>query len=303
MKAIVLNEYGDSSKLAAENIAEPRPGPGEIKIKVAAASLNPFDWKVRAGYFKTMFPMKFPLVLGSDASGEVVELGPGVSDFKLGDQVLGMVQRGYAEFVTAQASNFAIVPSGLDVADAAAIPAAGLTGVQLIEEVVNVQKGQTILITGAIGTVGRFAVYAAKARGAKLYAGVRKQQLAEAEKLGAAGAIAIDDEAAIAGLPTLDAIADSVGGPTLAKLTAKVKNGGVVASTVSPAPGDPAREVLGKGMQSRPDGKRIAGLANAVKAGEVQLPIAKRFPLDQAAQAHQFAEKGGVVGKVLLTVG
>jgi NADPH:quinone reductase-like Zn-dependent oxidoreductase len=302
MKAIVLNEYGAATNLKAETVADPETRAGELKVKVAAASLNPFDWKVRAGIYKDMFPMKFPLVLGNDVAGVVAEVGSGVTGFKVGDKVLGMVQRGYAEQVTAPASHFALVPEGLDLKDAAGIPAAGLTGVQLAEEVVDVKSGQTVLVTGAVGTVGRFAVYAAKLRGAKVIAGVRKLQLAEAQNLGADSVVAIDDDAAIAALPMLDAIADTVGGQTLAKLTPKVKNGGVVGSTVGPPPGDAARQVTGKGMQSRPDGKRIVGLAAAVKGGQVQLPIAKRFPLDQAAQAHAFAEKGGVVGKVLLTV-
>jgi NADPH:quinone reductase-like Zn-dependent oxidoreductase len=301
MKAIVLKEYGDSSKLALQEIAEPEPGPGEIKVKVAAAGLNPIDWKLRSGVMKAFMPIEFPSVLGGDASGEVVELGSGVRQFKVGDEVMGMVQHGYAEFLTAPASGFTAVPPGLDLRDAAAIPVVALTGAQLIEETANVQSGQTVLVTGALGGVGRFAVYAAKARGAKVIAGVRTKQLAQAQKLGASSVVALDDDAAIAGLPPLDAVADTVGGPTQAKVTSKVKNGGVVASTVGPPPGDSARGVKGKGMQVRPDGKRLAGLANAVKAGEVQLPIAKRFPLAEAAKAHQFAEAGGV-GKVLLTV-
>jgi NADPH:quinone reductase-like Zn-dependent oxidoreductase len=229
-----------------------------------------------------------------------VEAGGGYLHLDL-DKVMGMVQHGYAEFLTAPASGFTAVPSGLDLRDAAAIPVVALTGTQLIEETANVQSGQTVLVTGALGGVGRFAVYAARARGAKVIAGVRTKQLAEAQKLGASSVVALDDDAAIAGLPPLDAVADTVGGPTQAKVTSKVKNGGVVASTVGPPPGDSARGVMGKGMQARPDGKRLAGLANAVKAGEVQVPIAKRFPLAEAAKAHRFAEAGGV-GKVLLTV-
>jgi NADPH:quinone reductase-like Zn-dependent oxidoreductase len=301
MKAIVLNEYGDSSKLALQEIAEPTPGPGEIKVKVAAAGLNPIDWKLRSGVLKAFMPIDLPAVLGRDASGEVVELGSGVTQFKVGDKVMGMVQHGYAEFLTAPAAGFTAVAAGLDSRDAAAIPVVALTGTQLIEETANVQSGQTVLVTGAFGGVGRFAVYAAKARGAKVIAGVRTKHLAEAQKLGASSVVALDDDAAIAALPPLDVVADTVGGPTQAKVTSKVKSGGVVASTVGPPPGDSARGVNGKGMQTRPDGKRLAGLASAVAAGEVQLPIAKRFPLHEAANAHQFAEGGGV-GKVLLTV-
>ena len=120
MKAIVLNEYGDANKLALQEIPEPKPGPGEIKVRVAAAGLNPIDWKLRSGVMKAFMPIKFPLVLGSDASGEVVELGSGVRQFKVGDKVMGMVQHGYAEFLSAPASGFTVVPPGLDLRDAAA---------------------------------------------------------------------------------------------------------------------------------------------------------------------------------------
>ena len=101
MKAIVLNEYGDSSHLKLAEIPEPKPGAGEIKVKVAAAGLNPIDWKLRSGDYKAFMPIQFPFVPGVDVSGQVVELGPGVTQFKVDDRVLGFVKRGYAEFVTA----------------------------------------------------------------------------------------------------------------------------------------------------------------------------------------------------------
>jgi NADPH:quinone reductase-like Zn-dependent oxidoreductase len=302
MKAIVLKEYGDSSKLTAQTIADPKPAAGELKVKVAAAGLNPIDWKLRSGKMKAFMPLELPAVLGRDVSGEVMELGSGVTGFKVGDRVMGMVNHGYAEQVTAPAANFALVPAGLELRDAAAIPVAGLTGAQLIEEGINAQRGQTVLIAGAVGAVGHFAVYAAKARGAKVIAGVRGKQLAEAKILGADSIISLDDDAAIAGLPTLDAVADTTGAqPVIDKLTAKVKNGGVIASIAGNAAGDKTRNVTGKNVLAHPDGKRLLEMANALRAGEVKLPIAKRFPLDQAAQAHQFAEHGGV-GKVLLTM-
>jgi NADPH:quinone reductase-like Zn-dependent oxidoreductase len=299
MKAIVLTEYGDASKLVLRELPEPKAGPGELAVKVAAASLNPVDWKLRSGALKAYMPLELPAVLGRDVAGEVVALGAGVTGFKVGDRVLGMVQHGYAELVAAPAAGFALVPEGLDLRDAAAIPVVGLTGAILVEEALDVRPGQTVLVTGAVGGVGRSAVYAAKARGAEVIAGVRTKQLAEARKLGAASVVALDDDAAIAALPPLDAVADTVGGPTQAKVTARVKPGGVVACVVGPAPGDPARGVVGRAAGGRPDGKRLAGLAKAVQAGELRLPVARRFPLAEAAEAHRFAEGGGV-GKVLL---
>jgi len=301
MKAIVLNEYGDSSHLKLTEIPEPKPGAGEIKVKVAAAGLNPIDWKLRGGDYKAFMPIEFPFVPGVDVSGQVVELGPGVTRFKVDDRVLGFVKRGYAEFVTAPAEAWAPIPKGMSLEDAAIIPLAALTGAQLVEEAANVQGEQTVLVTGAIGAVGRAAVYAAKSRGARVIAGVRQQQRAEAETLGAAAVVALDVDAELANLPMLDAVADTVGGAILAKVLGKVRNGGVVASTVGPPPGDKERRVIGKAMMAHTDAKRLAALAEAVKAGKLRLPIAKRFSLAEAASAQRLAEAGGI-SKVLLKV-
>jgi NADPH:quinone reductase-like Zn-dependent oxidoreductase len=134
MKAIVLNEYGDSSHLKLTEIPEPRPGVGEIKVKVTAASINPIDWKLRSGDYKAFMPIQFPFVPGVDVSGQVVELGAGVTHFKVDDHVLGFVKRGYAQFVTAPEEAWASVPKGMSLEDAAVIPLAALTGAQLVEE-------------------------------------------------------------------------------------------------------------------------------------------------------------------------
>jgi NADPH:quinone reductase-like Zn-dependent oxidoreductase len=301
MKAIVLSEYGDSSHLKLTEIPEPKPGAGEIKVKVAAAGLNSIDWKLRSGDYKAFMPIQFPFVPGVDVSGQVVELGSGVTQFKVDDRVLGFVKRGYAEFVTAPVEAWAPISKGMSLEDAAIIPLAALTGAQLVEEAANVQGNQTVLVTGAVGAVGRAAVYAAKARGARVIAGVRQQQRAEAETLGASTVVALDVDTELANLPMLDAVADTVGGSTLAKALGKVRNGGVVASTVGPPPGDKERGVIGKGMQTHADSKRLAALAEAVKAGKLRLPIAKRFSLADAASAHRLAEAGGI-SKVLLKV-
>jgi NADPH:quinone reductase-like Zn-dependent oxidoreductase len=300
MKAIVLNEYGDSSKLVPASLDEPKPAEGELEVRVAAAGLNPIDWKVRSGAMKAFIPLDLPAVLGRDVSGQVVALGSAVTGFAIGDTVMGLVQHGYAELVTAPATTFARVPAGLSLEDAAVIPLAGLTGTQLAEEVADVQRNQTVLVTGAVGPVGRFAAWAARKRGARVIAGVRGRQLNEARELGVL-ASAIDDDGAISALPPLDVICDTVGGATVAKLSRRVRDGGLIVSTVGQPPADPTRTLRVKGMLVHPDGKRLAALARAVADGEVKLPIARRFPMEQAAQAHQFAE-AGPGGKVLLTV-
>jgi len=302
MKAVVLPSYGEAERLEIREIDEPSPGPNEIKVRVAAAGINPVDWKQRSGHYAKYMPLDLPAILGRDVAGEVVAVGPRVTNFKVGSRVLGFVNKGYADFVVAPVGAWAEVPTKLDLVDAAALPLALLTGAQLVEEAADVEKGDVVLVTGATGSVGRVAVFCAKARGATVYAGVRGEHEVEATKLGVHGVVALDDDRQIEELPALDALADTVGGETTQKLLRKLKPGARIGSTV----GEPAtakdRGFVVKAFLTRPDAARLAELAAAVADHELVIPIAKRFPLDEAAEAQRLAEKGGV-GKVLLTTG
>lgn len=302
MKAMVLAGYGGVEQLELREIAEPRPGPGEVKVRVAAASVNPIDWKLRSGAARAMMPLDFPAVLGRDVSGEVVEVGPGITALSVGDRVLGLVWRGYAEQVVARADAFARLPPGLDLQSAAALPLVVLTGAQLIEEAVRPKKGDTLLVTGALGGVGRTAVYVSKLRGARVIAGVRARQKAEAAGLGADQVVAIDDDAEIAGLPPLDAIADTVGHETIAKLLERLKPGGTLGSVLGEPPAARGKSIVVRAFMAHPDAKRLGELAMAVARGDLKIPIAVRLPLRQAAEAQSLAERGGAGGKVLLTM-
>jgi NADPH:quinone reductase-like Zn-dependent oxidoreductase len=302
MKAMVLKGYGGVEQLELREISEPKPGPGEVRVKVAAASVNPIDWKLRSGALRAMMPLDFPAVLGRDVAGEVVEVGPGVRALSRGDQVLGLVQRGYAEQVVASADAFAGVPPGLDLHDAAALPLVVLTGAQLIEEAVQPRRGDTVLVTGALGGVGRVAVHVAKLRGASVIAGVRASQKAEAAGLGADQVVGIDDGAELAGLPPLDAIADTVGHETISKLLEHLKPGGTLGSVLGEPPGARGRAMVVRAILAHPDAKRLRELAEAVARGDLKIPIAMRLPLAQAAEAQRLAERGGLGGKVLITM-
>jgi NADPH:quinone reductase-like Zn-dependent oxidoreductase len=300
MKAIVLPEYGPPSALVLRDIAEPTPGPGEIEVRVAAAGVNPIDWKLRSGAYHAYMPLELPAVLGRDVSGEVVAVGPGVTDFAVGARVLGFVTRGYAELVVAPAGNFAEVPPGLDLIDAAALPLVLLTGAQLVEDAASVKAGDTVLVTGATGGVGRSAVFCALARGATVYAGVRGKHEVEAAKLGVHGVVALDDDRQLETLPALDVLADTVGGATTQKLLGKLKPGARIGTVVGEPAGAKERGFVVSGFLAHPDSKRLGALVAEVAAGRLVIPIAKRFPFADVAKAHELAEKGGV-GKVLLT--
>jgi NADPH:quinone reductase-like Zn-dependent oxidoreductase len=253
MKAIVLTGYGDVNKLEFREVPDPKVGPNEIKVRMVGASINPVDYKLRTGALHGMMPLTFPAILGKDASGEVVEVGAGVTRFNIGAHVMGLVSGAYAEFVVAPTEAWTEVPPRMDMVDAAALPLVLLTGAQLIEDGVRPRKGDVVLVTGAVGSVGRVAVFVALAAGAEVWAGVRGEQKAEASKLGVHGIIALDAESEIAWLPLLDGIADTVGGPMLAKLFNRMKPGGTIASVV----GEPA----GCPRVDDPPGPQSAGYA------------------------------------------
>jgi NADPH:quinone reductase-like Zn-dependent oxidoreductase len=304
MKAIVLSEYGGPDKLVLREHAEPEPGAGQLKIRVSSASINPIDWKLRSGAYQSQFPLELPAILGRDVAGEVLKLGPGVSAFQVGDQVMGLVNGGYAELVVAAVESWAKLPLGLEPTDAGALPLALLTGDQLATATLGNAEaiGKTLLVTGATGAVGRVAAWVAKQRGAKVIAGVRAKHLAEAKALGMDGVIALDDQAALSQLAQVDYIADTVGGETIAQLLPKLKPGSVIGSVVGEPAAAKAHGVSVHAMHTQPDAKRLAELGAAVANGLLVIPIARRFPLVEAAAAQAFAERGGGNGKVLLIV-
>jgi len=299
MKAIVVHEYGGPDVLKFQDYPDPVPGRGEVLVRVAAASVNPIDYKRRAGLTKDFYPIHFPGLIGVDMSGTVVTVGPGVEAFTVGDQVFAMADNTYAELCVVKAEVLADIPEGLDLIDAAALPLVTVTGNQLLSAT-GIKAGQTVLVAGAAGNVGRSAVFTAKDRGAAVVAGVLKRQMEEAKTLGADQVVATDDDTAIANLPLLDAVADTVGGRTAEKLIAKVKPGGVFAS-VAGTPQNAAEYPTVKPVFvfSHFDGETLQFMAEAVRDGKLVIPISRKLPLSEAAEPQAAAEKGGV-GKILL---
>ena len=211
MKAIVLQEYGGPDKLKYEDVPDPVAGKGELLVRVSATSVNPVDFKLRSGALKEYMPLELPEILGRDIAGVVRAVGEGVTGFTAGDKVLALGTKSYAELAVVKADETALIPEGLDVVKAAAIPLVALTGEQLITRGTKIQKGQTVLVAGAVGGVGRAAVLTAKKLGAVVIAGVRKKQMDEAKTLHADEVLALDDEEAMNRLGFVDAVADCVG--------------------------------------------------------------------------------------------
>jgi len=302
MKAIVVHEYGGPDVLKFEDSADPVAREGQVLVRLTAASINPIDIKRRSGAAREFFPIQFPGILGADLAGKIAGIGPGVQGWKLGDSVMAYANQTYAEFCAVPASALVRIPDGVDIVDAAALPVVTTTGFQIITEAAAIKLGQTILITGAIGSVGRAAVFAARERGASVIAAVRQKHADAAAMLGVDMVVATDDESAMANLPPLDAVADFVGGAIAEKLLPRVKSGGVYASAVGPPAGagkfPSVRSVM---FGARPDAGALEEMSRAVARGKLNIPISRKFRLKEAAAAHAAIESG-LGGKVLLLV-
>ncbi len=299
MKAVRLHAYGGVDQLRYEEVATPEPGPDEVLVKVAATSVNPIDWKIRSGAAKDRMPVTFPTILGRDVAGTVAKAGVNVRTLKPGQKVMGLVNGSYAEYLTARADHLTVIPDGLDVEQAAALPLVTTTGAQLTQHI-QPKRGDLVLVTGALGSVGRSALYLAKSLGARVIAGVKTEQKAEASSLGADEVVAIDDSREIAALPELDAIADTVDHDVIGKLIPKLKSGGMLGSVLGKPKEADGKDIRVEAFMATPDASLLRQMGDAVRDGKLVIPVARRMELSEAGKAQTLAEQGSVGGKILL---
>lgn len=302
MRVVQFSEYGGPEVLEVADVPLPELVPGAVRIKICATAINPADWKWRQGMFDSFAPVPFPHVPGYDVAGTVDAIGADVTGFAIGDRVFAMLNHffkgGYAEYALVTATDLVHMPDELDFATAAALPTAALTGVQLVEEHARISPQSTVLITGATGGVGRFAMFAARGIGAHIVAAVRSSHADEARALGASETVALG-RAEWSGKP-FDCVIDTVGGADVARLCRHLAPGGQIL-TVSTTPIDK------EGLACEPvfiavhnDAARLQRLARSVAVGEITVPIAKRLPLTEAAEGQRLGEQGGIGGKIIL---
>lgn len=291
MKAVVIDGFGGVDQLHIQDIDDPLVGTGEVLVRVRATSVNPVDLKIRDGSAARRMGVELPAILGRDLAGEVVRAAEGVIGFEKGMRVMALANGTYAELTTAKADVLAPIPDKLSYEQAAALPLVLLTGAQLIERAIKVQPGWRVLILGATGSVGRSAVFVAQQRGAKVIAGVRTAQMEEARLLGVEQVISTDDEEQFGQLRDLDAVADTVDGPTASRALKTLKEGGIFGTVLAPPSEAAQHNVRVATMMAVPDASRLYELADEVARGNLKIPIAKTIPLDQIQEAHREAEK------------
>ena len=309
MKAVRFHEYGNPDVLRYEDAEQPVPGPGEVRIRVAATTFNPVDDGIRGGYLQGPFPVTLPHTPGIEVSGTVDALGEGVAGVAVGDAVIGflpMVAPGAAaEYAIAPAEILAPAPTSIPLEDAAAFPMVALTAWQALFDDAKLAAGQRVLINGAGGAVGGYAVQLAKRAGAHVIATVSPRS---AERIGSAGADEVIDRTAQP--VTVDAPVDvllnlaRIAPEDLAAMVALVAPGGVVVNTVPtiPTPSDEARGVRGVGVFVRSDAEQLSRLAALVDGGELRVDVAERVPLADLPAVHARAAAGELHGKVAVVV-
>ena len=299
-KAVRFHAYGGSDVLKVETLPRPVPGDGEVVIKVHYAGVNPIDWKLRSGAYQAFMPVTFPGKPGIDVSGVVEEVGPGVTGFVKGDAVLGAAAGSYAEFALAKAVDLVVKPEALSFEDAASLPVAALTAWQLVEEA-GVKAGDRVLVQGAAGGVGLFAVQFAKLKGALVAGTSSTANLAFVKGLGANEALDYTKGPLTAN--GFDVVIDTVGGVVLESSYTVVKRGGTVVTPV----GQPSQEkAAALGVKAKNVGRGpislLPTIADLVAQKRVVSEIQKVFTLDQAAQAQDLSQKGHGKGKILIKV-
>ncbi len=303
IKAVRIAQYGGSDQLKYEEIPLPQLGRDRAVAKVRYAGVNPIDWKIREGAFKAMFPAKFPLTLGHDFAGEIVNAADDSGRFRTGERVFGFGDGTYAEFTAAAMADIAAIPEKIDFAVAAALPTAGLTALQAIRDCVQPKPGTRILIHGAAGAVGSFATQIAKTLGAQVIGTATGEDIAYLRSLGNIQVIDYKQER-FESVGQVDAVLDLVGGETTARSYAVVKKGGVIVSTLGAANAELATQagIRSANVEMKRSAADLLELVGLVERGDVKPRMGEVFSLEHAREAQDASQEGRAKGKILLKV-
>lgn len=311
MKAAQINTYGGPEVIQiVENISNPSPKQGQMLVEVYAGSINPIDWKIRAGYLQKMAPIVLPFTLGGDFAGKVTKVGEGVSEFKIGDEVYGQAiilnggSGSFAQYVAANRTNTALKPKSVDFVEAAALPLVGASAVQALEEHIKLAKNQKILIHGGAGGIGHVAIQLAKVLGAHVATTVSAEDMDFAKSLGADEVIDYKTQNFEKILKDFDAVFDTVGGKITDASFNVLKKNGVIVSMVGQPNEDLAKQhgVIAIGQGTNTNTSHLRRVAKLVDSRKLKVEIDKVFPLEQVKEAFKYQEEVHPQSKVVLKI-
>lgn len=310
MKAAQINEYGDPSVISVAETEKPAIKDGQVLVEVHAASLNPFDTTIRAGYMKDMIPLTFPVTLGGDIAGTVVEVAAGIDNVAVGDTIFGQANvvagnsGAFAEFAATAAGQVAKAPSNVSITEAAALPLVGVSAIQALTQHIDLKTGQKILIIGGAGGIGQVAIQLAKHIGAYVATTAAGEGIDAVKALGADEVIDYTSQDFTELLSEFDAVYDTAGGDEFAKALGILKSGGI-AVTMAAQPDEAQAKELGVtaiAQMTNVTSQLLDQLRELVESGVVKPFVGKEFVLDQVQDAFTARESGTVNGKVVLKI-
>ncbi len=305
IQSIRVHEYGGPEQLKLELVPRPTAHEGEVLVRVHAAGVNPADWKVRRGWFKDFLKVQFPYVPGGDLAGVVEEVGPGVTTFQQGQAVFGQSSHGsYTEYTAVSVNTLALKPEKLSFDEAAAIPVGATTAWQGIFDNGSLQPGQRILIQGASGGVGLFAVQFARWKGAHVIATTSTANVDFVRSLGAETVIDYTKNDVEPLVHDVDVAFDTVGVPTLLASLRAVKRGGTLV-TIAGQPSVEEAQALGvlvTSFSARVSSELLQTFARLIEEGQVKVVLERTFPLSEAAQAQEQSQSGHGLGRIVLHI-
>jgi NADPH:quinone reductase-like Zn-dependent oxidoreductase len=310
MKAVRVHNYGGPEVLRFEDAPRPTPGPGELLVKVHAASVNPIDWKIRAGYMKEYIPLPLPFIPGWDVSGVVESVGAGVTKFKEGDEVYSRPDvaahgyGGYAEHVVVKETETALKPKSVDHVHAVTIPVGAVTAWRALFDTGGLESGQKVLIHGASGGVGSFAVQLAKWKGAYVIGTASGKNQGFLRELGVDEPIDYQKTRFEEVVRDVDVVFDTIGGETQKHSWSVLKKGGILVSIVGPPSADEAARhgVRAASLSAQGGSLLLSELAKLVDSRKIKPIVETVLPLSEARQAHELSESGHARGKIVFKV-
>lgn len=305
IRAIRVHSYGEPEVLKVEKVARPEPREGEVLIKVHAAGVNPADWKIRAGLLKDLFPMQFPFTPGLEFAGVVEEVGPGVTAFQKGQAVFGQSHGGtYAEYITAPVATTALKPEKLGFDEAATVSVGATTAWQGLFDHGKLGSGQRVLVLGAAGGVGLFAVQLARWKGAHVIGTASARNLDFVRSLGAEQVVDYATANLAEVVRDVDLVLDAVGGEAQAHAWQTLKRGGTLVSIVGQPSQEKARElnVRAESFSAQTSSDLLSTFAHLIDNGQVKVTVAKHFSLGEASKAHELSQSGHGHGRIVLRI-
>ncbi len=310
MKALTINQFGGPEQLRIQEVGIPATGPGEILVRIHAAAINPVDYKIRNGSIKFISGKKFPRILGGDIAG-IVEQSPEKSSYRPGDKVFAMLSikgGGYAEFTAVRESHLCHIPEGLSMTEAASVPLAALTAIQAFKKGGGIKSGDRILINGASGGVGSFAVQIARAQGAYVTAVCSARNTEFVKNLGADRVIDYNSEDFTKINTRFNKVLDAVAKSSFSRCSKILEKGGLYVSTI-PNNGLFFYQALNffsnkkaSFIMVKPSGGDLMIIADYIKKGLLRPYVQQTFPLEEGAKAHEMIETERVRGKIVLSV-